>query len=217
VLQKFQTFVAQAIRNLQGHKTEFENLRLQRDRVNKNYQTLFSKLTEYEKSAIDFYSEADNKNCVVTHPSHEEYEQVMEELPERLSNPYKKIISWIKREIYDLEGLQESIDSVKMIEKIIASTKKEVASNKEYVDDLNQKKTSLKTFWRAVTMRKQSVEECMRDIFKLESQVDGWEQVLEYVTYYIPMCIFPRFKQDRGSQYLQFMSDFAESHSEGAD
>ena len=47
--------------------------------------------------------------------------------------------------------------------------------------------------------------------------MDGWEQVLEYVTYYIPMVIFPRFKQDRGSQYLQFMADYAEAHSEGAD
>ena len=37
VLQKFQTFVGQAIRNLQGHKSEFENLKQQRERVNKNY------------------------------------------------------------------------------------------------------------------------------------------------------------------------------------
>jgi len=78
----------------------------------------------------------------------------MEEMPDRLQNPYKQIISWIKREIYDLEGLQESIDSVKMIEKIIANTKKEVASQKTYVDDLNNRKTSLKTIWRTITMRK---------------------------------------------------------------
>ena len=78
----------------------------------------------------------------------------MEELPERLHNPYKQIISWIKREIYDLEGLQESIDSVKMIEQTIAKTKKEVVSQKKYVDDLNQKKTSLTTLWRTVTLRK---------------------------------------------------------------
>lgn len=50
---------------------------------------------------------------MLTHPNHDEYEQVVQELPERLSNPYKQIIAWIKREIYDLEGLQESIDSVK--------------------------------------------------------------------------------------------------------
>ena len=61
----------------------------------------------------------------------------MQELPKRLCNPYSDIIAWIKREIFDLEGLQESIDSVRMIEKTIANTKKEVASNKEYVDDLN--------------------------------------------------------------------------------
>ena len=74
-----------------------------------------------------------------------------------------------------------------------------MVSNKEYVDDLNNRKTTFKTIWRTVTLRKRSVDEVMRDIFKLEGQVDGWEQVLEYVTYYIPMCIFPRFKQDRGS------------------
>lgn len=57
----------------------------------------------------------------------------------------------------------------------------------------------------------------MQDIFAHESLVDGWEQVLEYVTYYIPMSIFPRFKSDRGNQYLQFMADYVEEHAEGAD
>ena len=180
-------------------------------------ETLFNKLTEYELTGIDFYTGSDKKQSVITHPQHEDYEQTVQDLPKSLCNPYTDIISWIKREIYDLEGLQESIDSVKHIEKIIAQTKKEVASNKDYVDDLNANKTSFKTLWRTVTMRKQTVEECMRDIFKLESTVDGWEQVLEYVTYYIPMSIFPRFKQDRGTQYLQFMADYAEAHSDGAD
>ena len=40
-------------------------------------------------------------------------------MPQKLSNPYTSIIEWIKREIYDLQGLQESIESVKFIEKQI--------------------------------------------------------------------------------------------------
>ena len=85
----------------------------------------------------------------------------MDGLTNKLSNPYTKIIDWIKREIYDLQGLQESIDSVKTIERNISTTKKEIASLKDYVDDLNQKKTSLKTIWRTITLRKLSVDECM--------------------------------------------------------
>ena len=37
VLQKFQTFVCQAISNLQGHKTEFQALQRERTGMNKNY------------------------------------------------------------------------------------------------------------------------------------------------------------------------------------
>ena len=85
----------------------------------------------------------------------------MDGLTNKLSNPYTKIIDWIKREIYDLQGLQESIDSVKTIERNISTTKKEIAGLKDYVDDLNQKKTSLKTIWRTITLRKLSVDECM--------------------------------------------------------
>ena len=133
------------------------------------------------------------------------------------NNPYNSIISWIKKEIYDLEGLQESIESFKYIEKTISIKKKEIASLKNYVDDLNTQKTSFSTIWRTITLRKMSVDECMQRIFALETTVDGWEQILEYVTYYIPMCVFPRFKRDRGGQYLQFMADYAEEHSEGAD
>ena len=44
---------------------------------------------------------------------------MMEGMPQKLGNPYTSIIEWIKREIYDLQGLQESIESVKFIEKQI--------------------------------------------------------------------------------------------------
>ena len=44
---------------------------------------------------------------------------MMDGLTQKLGNPYNQIIEWIKREIYDLEGLQESIESVKFIEKTI--------------------------------------------------------------------------------------------------
>jgi hypothetical protein len=177
---------------------------------------LFNKLNEYEHTGIDFYTDSDTKQRVVVHPSHE-FEGMMDGFTQKLGNPYSQIIAWIKKEIYDLQGLQESIESVKVIEKTISVTKKEIAGLKDYVDDLNSKKTSFSTIWRTITLRKMSVDECMQRIFALETLVDGWEQVLEYVTYYIPMCVFPRFKRDRGGQYLQFMADYAEEHSEGAD
>ena len=82
-------------------------------------------------------------------------------MTDRLGNPYSQIIEWIKREIYDLQGLQESIESVKFIEKTISGLKKEILSLKEYVDDLNNNKTTLGTIWRTVTLRKMSVDECM--------------------------------------------------------
>ena len=155
-------------------------------------------MNEYEQTGIDFYTNTDKKQCVLSHPNHE-YDQMMTDLPQRLENPYTRIIDWIRREIYDLQGLQESIESVKYIEKQIVSTKKEIASLKEYVEDLNKNKTSITTLWRTITLRKMSVDECMQKIFAFETTVDGWEQLLEYVTFYIPMSIFPRFKRDRGS------------------
>lgn len=133
-----------------------------------------NKLNEYEHTGIDFYTENDYKQRIVVHPSNE-FENIMENLDKKLRNPYSCIISWIKKEIYDLEGLQESIESVKYIEKMISSKKKEIASLKDYVDDLNAKKTSFSTIWRTVTLRTLSVDECMQRIFALETTVDGWE------------------------------------------
>lgn len=74
-------------------------------------------MTEYEQTGVDFYTDNDKKKSVITHPNHEEYEQVVTQMDQCLGNPYIQIINWIKREIYDLEGLKESIESVKTIEK----------------------------------------------------------------------------------------------------
>ena len=50
----------------------------------------------------------------------------------------------------------------------------------------------------------------------MEAEAAAWEEVLEYVTYYIPMIVFPRFKRDRGSQYFEFLCNFADATAEGA-
>ena len=72
------------------------------------------------------------------------------------------------------------------------------------------------TVWRAVTGRKMNLDECAQRIIALEEEVAAWEDVLEYVTYYIPMIMFPRFKRDRGSQYFEFLCGYADSIGEGA-
>ena len=54
VMQKFQTFVSQAIRNLQGHKQEFQELQRMRNEMNKNYCKLVTQL-EYLQIIISIF------------------------------------------------------------------------------------------------------------------------------------------------------------------
>ena len=61
-----------------------------------------------------------------------------------------------------------------------------------------------------------NLDECLQRIIFLEEEAAAWEEVLEYVTYYIPMIVFPRFKRDRGSQYFEFLCNFADCTAEGA-
>ena len=61
-----------------------------------------------------------------------------------------------------------------------------------------------------------STDDCLQKILFLEEEVVAWEDVLEYVTYYIPMIVFPRFRRDRGSQYFEFLTSFADCNAEGA-
>ena len=85
------------------------------------------------------------------------------------------------------------------------------------MEDLNAGKTTLKTIWKTITFRSMSAQECMSKIFAAEKRADGWEHVLEYVTFYIPMIVFPRFKRDRGAQYFQFLSSFSDQNSKGSE
>ena len=72
-------------------------------------------MIEYEQTGVDFYTNTDKKQCVFSNPNNE-YETMMDGLTQKLGNPYTQIIEWIRREIFDLQGLQESIESVKFIE-----------------------------------------------------------------------------------------------------
>jgi hypothetical protein len=80
--------------------------------------TIFEQLQQYEHEAVDFYSGGDKKQRVIVNEGMD-YEQVMDEMPTRLENPYKLISEWLRMEIYDLEGLRESIEGVRHIEKTI--------------------------------------------------------------------------------------------------
>ena len=178
-------------------------------------ETLFEKLQEYETTGVDFYSDNDEKRRVVANPK-TDYEKMVDTVANQMGNPYKLIMDWIQIEIYDLVGLKESIESVHWIDKKIADTKAEVNKLKSYQVDLQNDKTTLRTIWRTVTGRRMSVEECLERIIELEEAALAWEDVLEYVTYYIPMVVFPRFKRDRGSQYFEFLSAYADCNAEGA-
>ena len=78
-------------------------------------------------------------------------------MPDSFENPYQLISDWLRMEIYDLEGLRESIEGVRFVEKTINDTKKEITSLKEYVDDLNNEKTTFKKLWRTITLRSMTV------------------------------------------------------------
>ena len=136
---------------------------------------------------------------MVANPS-VDYQKMIDAVSKQMGNPYKLIQDWIQIEIYDLIGLKESIESVHYIDKKIADIKTEINKLKEYVTDLQNGKTTLMTIWRAISGRKMTADECLQRIISLEEEAVAWEDVLEYITYYIPMIVFPRFKRDRGSQ-----------------
>jgi len=176
---------------------------------------LFEKLQEYEQTGMDYYSKNNGKKRVITNPK-ADYEKMIDTVANQMGNPYKLIMDWIQIEIYDLIGLKESIESVHTIDKKIATTKEEINKLKRYQVDLQNEKTTLLTVWRTVTGRKMTREDCCERIIELEEIALAWEDCLEYVTYYIPMIVFPRFKRDRGAQYFEFLSSFADCHAEGA-
>jgi len=43
-------------------------------------------------------------------------------------------------------------------------------------------------------------------------EIEQWTQLHTYLIIYIPLVVIPRFKTDRGAEYFQFMSSFAQNH-----
>jgi len=38
----------------------------------------------------------------------------------------------------------------------------------------------------------------MEMVVNTEAEIEDWQKVLDYIQYYIPLVVIPRFKSDRG-------------------
>lgn len=57
----------------------------------------------------------------------------------------------------------------------------------------------------------------MQKIQSIETEIEEWQQLLNYLTVYVPMVVIPRFKTDRGGQYFHFLASFAKNHIKSCD
>ena len=57
----------------------------------------------------------------------------------------------------------------------------------------------------------------MRSIEFAEQDIEDWQSLKEYLTQFIPMVVFPKFKRDRGSLYFKFLVNFAEIQAQSSE
>ena len=98
------------------------------------------------------------------------------------------------------------------MEKRIRDLKQQIIDTKTHLANVQNNKTSIKTLWMKVTRSSVTQDDIQLQIDNLQKELDASEDLLDYMTFYIPLIVFPRFKRDRGSQYFRFLENFTHSH-----
>jgi hypothetical protein len=100
---------------------------------------------------------------------------------------------------------------------LIRDYENKIRGRQEEVQDKEADRTTLKSLWRQVTFSVKSKEDMEREIDGWKTELADYRKLLEYLIQYLPLVAIPRYKNDRSTLYVRFLTHFASNQTSLSD
>ena len=123
-------------------------------------------------------------------------------------NPYRDAAIWVKGEYLDLKGMQDAINSRSAVMSELIQTEKKIIADTNAMESNRAGKTTLTNFWKSKSSKETKANQLQEQIEQARSQIQGYKDLIHFLTIYHGEIAIPDFKVGKKKQYLRLMTSF---------
>ena len=131
-------------------------------------------------------------------------------------NPYKTMRLWIKWEMMDIQAINDAVEMRSQIEQLKLSKIKKRENHQKELEQLNQGKSSLKTFFSSKEGKVNRITELTHKISNGEKEIDSLDLFLKIIVLQINQAAIPYFKRDKVAIYNDLLNVYSQQHINNA-
>ncbi len=125
-----------------------------------------TQLFKYEDTNVEFYSEENPNQRILTHPDiYDDLKAKAETTFKALRNPHREAYLVLKGELLDLNGMADALSGREQVVKMQSNTESKKRSDQAELEKLSQGKTTLKSIFKSSKSKE-------NDILNLQAAIE---------------------------------------------
>lgn len=175
-------------------------------------------LTKYETTTLNVYSSEalQASQIMVANSENNNMKEQINNLSQKVSNPYIRFKYWVKEEIVDLHSLLEAISHKNSLESQKLKLENKIKKASSDLEKLQAGKTSIKTMFKSQSSKQIMVTTLTTFIAQSEKDVEIYNKLIRLITIYLYQNVIPKFKTTKVNGYISSFKDFSDSESKNS-
>ncbi len=186
------------------NKVKGQTASMMRNKVNtiQSYADLSRAATRYEDMNLQNYTEMNTNELIMTNQENAEIFQELQEIPNKLQNPYIDIYHWAKGELFDVNALfiavkerNKCVDAIKSLEQKKRDTQQDLA-------DVAAGKKTLTTLFK----NQSDAGDIANKVENYDREIDAMQKLTDLLTIYLCEKVLATFKREKLALYYRILS-----------
>ena len=175
-------------------------------------------LTQYENTTLNIYSsdtlQASKK--MISDSENNNMKEQINNLSQKVSNPYIRFKYWVKEEIVDLHSLLEAISHRNSLESQKQKLENKIKKAGSDLEKLQMGKTTIKTLFKSQSSKQAMITNLTTFIAQAEKDIEVYRKIIRLVTIYLYQNVIPKFKTTKVNGYIASLKEFSDSESKNS-
>jgi len=182
------------------------------------YKDFSEFLNQYENTTMNIYS---NENIhghykMISDSDNNTMKELIENLSQKVSNPFIRFKYWVKEEIIDLHSLLQAVGQKNSLESKKHKLEVKIKNANAELEKLNAGKKTLKTIFKSQSGKASTITTLTTFVAQAEKDVDTYEKLIKIVTVNLYEKVLSEFKTKKVKGYVSRLKDFSDSESKNS-
>mmetsp|Transcript_14680 Transcript_14680/g.16394 ORF Transcript_14680/g.16394 Transcript_14680/m.16394 type:complete len:323 (+) Transcript_14680:638-1606(+) len=175
-------------------------------------------LNQYENTTMNIYSNESISGHykMISDSDNNTMKELIENLSQKVSNPFIRFKYWVKEEIIDLHALLQAVGQKNSLESKKSKLLTKIKSANSELEKLNSGKKTFKTIFKSQSSKASTITNLTTFVAQAEKDVEIYDKIIKVVTVHMHQTLLPEFKTKKVKGYVASLKDFSDNESKNS-